>query len=157
METAEEARELLWGQRWGALATVDAEGPLASMVAYAVEPGSGGLLLFLSGLAAHSRALAAEPRCSLVVGEADTGAGDPQTLARLTVRGEARVVARAAADFAVAWATYLARFPDAAPRVALADFQLYRLTPASARYVGGFARAASLSPADLRAATGGQG
>lgn len=152
MGAGEEARALLWGRRWGALATCDGEGPLASMVAYAVESESGGLLMFLSGLAAHSRALDSEPRCSLVVAEEDPGAGDPQTLARLTVRGEARRIERDTAGFDAAWAVYAARFPSAASRLALADFQLYRLAPGTVRYVGGFARAATLSAAELTGA-----
>ena len=41
---------------WRALAGPD--GPAASMVAYAADPATGDLLLFLSGLAAHTRLLA---------------------------------------------------------------------------------------------------
>ena len=46
-------------------------------------------------------------------------------------------------------ALYLSRFPDAEMRFGLADFHLFRLVPAEIRYVGGFARAFSMTPAEL--------
>jgi len=119
------------------------------MVAYAAEPGLRGLLMFLSMLGAHTRDLIADPRASLVVGAPDPGEGDPQNLARVTLDGSAHEVARHEAGFAEAWAVYVGRFPDAAPRIALTDFVLMRFVPESARYVGGFARAATYSAAEL--------
>lgn len=143
---------LVLKQRWGALATLDSGAPLASMVAYAPEPDLSGLLLFLSGLSVHTQNLLADPRASLAVSEPDSGTGDPQTLPRVSLQGAAAVIARESAGFGPAWARYVERFPDAAPRLDLGDFQLFRLTPAEARYVGGFARATRLSGEDLREA-----
>jgi putative heme iron utilization protein len=74
-------------RRWAALATLTDNGPSASMVAYAPEPDLSSLLLFLSGLSQHTRNLLEEPRVALVVTEPDSGEGDPQTLARLSVKG----------------------------------------------------------------------
>jgi hypothetical protein len=122
------------------------------MVAYAPEPGLGGLLLFLSELSLHTRNLLASPRASLAVGEADAGAGDPQTLARVSLQGEVAVLPRESDGFPGAWAVYTSRFPDAAPRIELGDFRLFRLIVDEARYVGGFARAVRLSGDELREA-----
>jgi putative heme iron utilization protein len=141
--------ELLRGQRWGALASVSADGPLASMVAFVAEPGCSGLLLHLSRLAAHTRNLLAEPRASLVIGAPDGGEGDPQTLPRVTLSGRVEVVERDAADYAAARERYLARLPGAEPRFGFGDFGLFRLRPREARYVGGFGRAWTLGPASL--------
>lgn len=147
-----EAAALLCSQRWAALALAGPGGPTSSMVAYAPDPASGDVLLFLSGLAAHTRLLAETGRAALAVSAPDLGAGDPQELPRLSVAADATVLERGTAAFETAWPVYAARFPASEPRLALADFTLFRLVPTSARYVGGFARAASLDPGHLAAA-----
>ena len=122
------------------------------MVAYAAEPDLSSLLLFLSGLSEHTRNLISEPRVSLVISETDSGEGDPQTLARLTVKGTAEKVERSAPDFEDVWRTYVARLPDAAPRIVLGDFSLFRVVVATAHYVGGFAQAGTIPVERLSAA-----
>ena len=124
----------------------------ASMVAYAPEPDLRSLVLFLSGLSEHTRNLIAEPRVALVVSETDQGTGDPQTLARLSVKGTAKTVERTAPAFERVWRTYLSVLPDAAPRIALGDFSLFRVVIGEARYVGGFAQAGTIPVGRLSAA-----
>jgi putative heme iron utilization protein len=124
------------------------------MVAYAVEPRLTGLLMFLSKLSGHTGDLLRDPRACLVVAAPDPGEGDPQTLPRVSLDGVVHEVARHDPQFATSWAVYVGRFPDAAPRIALSDFVLMRFVPERARYVGGFARAASYSAEDLSAAGG---
>lgn len=147
-----EAAALLLAQRWAALAVSGPDGPGASMVAYAVEPSAGSLLLFLSGLAAHTAVLRESGRAAIVISVPDAGAGDPQELPRLSIEAVAAALPRDSEDFAAAWEVYASRFPAAAGRLALADFSLFRLSPTAARYVGGFARAAPVSPDRLAAA-----
>lgn len=147
-----DAARLLLANRWAALATLDSDGPSASMVAYASEPDLSSLVLFLSGLSGHTRNLIEEPRVALVISEADPGTGDPQTLARLSVQGTAEVVERTAPEFDRTWQTYVARLPDAAPRIVLGDFSLFRVVVGEARYVGGFAQAGTISAERLSAA-----
>ena len=146
----QEVVRLVLAQRWAALATPHDQAPSAAMVAYAVEPGLGSLLLFLSQLSAHTRDLLADPRCALAISAPDTGESDPQLLPRVTLHGTALAVPRDAEDFALAGAFYVRRFPDALPRFELGDFHLFRVVVDSARYVGGFARAASFSGDQLR-------
>ncbi len=138
------AARLLSGHRWAALATLGEDGPAASMVAYAPAFDLTSLHLFLSGLSEHTRNVIAQPRVALVVSEVDPGSGDPQTLARVSAKGTAEIVERTAPGFDAAWRTYVGRFPDAAPRIALGDFSLFRLTILEARYVGGFAMAGTI-------------
>jgi len=140
---------LLRGRRWAALATAGAEGPLASMVAFAPDPAWRGVLLHLSTLALHTRNLAASERASLVVSAADDGRGDPQELARLTLSGAATGIAPSAADYGVSRDAYVDRFPAAEARFAFADFHLYRLVPERVHFVGGFARARTLPGASF--------
>lgn len=148
-EVYREAAKLVLEERWAAVATLDGGRPLATMVAYAPEPGLGALVMHLSGLAAHTRALAGDPRCSLAVSRPDGKAGDPQLLPRISIQGAVEPLEPGTAGHAMAKGLYVARFPDAEARFELADFVLFRFVPEEARYVGGFARALRLTGEQL--------
>jgi len=142
---------LLTKRRWAALATRDDAGdPLASQVGFAVAPNGAGLLLHLSRLAAHTRNLAMHPRVSLVISQGDDGRADPQTLARLSMTADARLIDREDGFHERAHGCYVARLPEAEMRFTFTDFDLYLLAPRGARFVGGFARACSLRASSLR-------
>lgn len=141
---------LIRSQRWAALATLSEEGPLASMVAYVPEPGFGGFLLHLSRLAAHTRNLLHDARASLVITQADSGEGDPQTLARVSIQGRVTALSRDSKEFATARTAYVHRLPESEPLFGFGDFMLFRLQPAEVRYVGGFARAYTVSGGQLQ-------
>jgi putative heme iron utilization protein len=147
-----EAAALLQTQRWAALSTVAGGVPEGSMVAYALAPGGDGVLFFLSGLAAHARNLAADPAAALAVTTPDSGEGDPQLLPRLSLTGRVEIVDRREMRFGPLWQNYIERFPWAAPRLGLGDFNLFLFVPAECRYVGGFARARTIPWDRLRAA-----
>jgi heme iron utilization protein len=138
---------LIRDQRQAALGTLRAGTPFVSMVAYAAEPDFSGFLLHLSLLAPHTRHLLADARSSLLICEPDDGRDDVQTLARITLVGTAAALAEAAQ--AAARELYLARLPAAAPLFEFPDFALFRLVPHKARYIGGFARAFSLTTEHL--------
>lgn len=133
--------------RWAALATLGTNGPLVSMVAYAVDREEGALLLHLSQLAQHTRNMLADPRVSLAISAPDDGRGDPQTLARVSLQGRALPLERAGSDHARARVCYQSRFPAAEQRFGFADFVLFRLQATEIRFVGGFAQTMTL-PAD---------
>lgn len=137
-----EGKRLLRSIRSGALATLDAGGhPFASLVAVATDM-DGSPLLLLSGLSAHTRNIAADPRVSLLLSQG--GKGDPLAHPRLTIMGRV-----AAFDSEAARARYLARHPKAATYAGFGDFGLYRLTIEGGHLNGGFARAARLSAEEL--------
>lgn len=144
-----EAAALVLEQRWAALGTLDAGAPLVSMAAYALEPGATALLFMLSGLSRHTRNLISDPRASVAIGRPDPGTGDPQTLPRVSLQGVVEVVPPQDARFGPSRERYVRRFPEAAPRFELTDFLLFRLAPVEGRYVGGFARAGSLTGEEL--------
>ena len=143
---------IIRNQRVAALGTLRDELPFTSMVAYAAEPNFGGLLLHLSRLAAHTRQLLAVSQSSLLICEPDDGRDDVQTLARITLVGEAVPIPAASAEHPAARACYLARLPATAPLFDFPDFVLFRFIPSEARYIGGFARAYTLTPEHLRQA-----
>ena len=144
-----EAVTLIRTQRWAALATSDAGEPLASMVGYAIDPSGTALLFHVSQLAQHTRNLLEHPRCAVAISEQDTSEGDPQRLQRVSLTGTAFVLHRRDQDYLGAAEAYVERFPDAQMRFELGDFLLVRFMPEEARYVGGFARAARFSWADI--------
>ena len=136
------ARKLLRAARAGTLASSLAGQPFASLVTPASGPDLG-VLLLLSSLSEHTRHLRAEPRCSVLVVGAATGA-NPQTAPRATITGLAEVV-----DDAGLKARYLAVHPYASLYAEFGDFALWRVRPMGGLFVGGFARAARLRLADL--------
>ncbi len=146
--------ELLRCGRWGALATVDGGRPHASMVAYAASQDLSHLVLHVSRLAAHSRHLLVDPRVSLVVSESDSGDGDPQTLARVTMDGHAQIISRGSADYPAARDLYISRLPRSRRLFGFEDFMLVRLVPGRVRYVGGFGAAKTYTPDELKAEAG---
>jgi len=143
---------LIREQRQAALGTLHEQAPFVSMVAYAAEPDFGSMLLHLSRLAPHTKHLLAAPAASLLICESDDGRDDVQTLARITLLGEARPLDTASAEYATARDRYLARLPAAEMLFSFPDFLLFRFVPREARYVGGFARAYTLTPNQLRSA-----
>ena len=137
-----EARKLLRAARSGTLATsVDGQ-PFASLVTPACAPDLS-ILLLLSDLSEHTRHLRAEPRCAILV-QGPAESANPQTAPRLTVTGLA-----AATDDAALKARYLAIHPYAAQYADFGDFHLWRIQPAGALFVGGFARATRLRLTEL--------
>lgn len=137
------ARGLVAGARFGALGVIDPEGggPLVTRVAVGWD-GAAALIL-VSDLSLHTRALAADPACSLLVGEPGPR-GDPLTHPRLTL------VARAeAADKAGLREMWLAAHPKAALYYDFVDFRMLRLVPRLAHLNGGFGRAFRLTAEDL--------
>ena len=141
-------RALLHERRDAALGTLDAAGaPFVSMVPFAVDATAGRLVLHISGLAAHTGHMAAEPRVSLLVTAADAAGQPMHDLARVTLQALAHTPAPGAADWASARAAYLARFPEATPMTELPDFRFITLQITGARQVAGFGAARSV-PAD---------
>jgi len=138
-EVIAEARQLLDGATHGALGTIaPADGwPQVTRVGLAMFEGRP--LLLISGLAAHTAALRADARCTLMVGEA--GKGDPLAHPRLMIRARAVEILRSDVRHAAARAAYLAAQPKAQLYVDLPDFAFMQLVPESISYNAGFGRA----------------
>jgi len=144
-------RQLLLEQRWAALATLDDDGaPAVSYVAYVPEVDFTGFLIHVSRLAAHTQYLLARPRAALGISTPDSGGGDPQLLPRVSIQGMTAVMPRGTSEYSAARDHYLAHLPEAEQLFGFEDFVLLRLCPEEVRYVGGFARAYSLSGHQLR-------
>jgi len=81
---------------------------------------------------------------SLLITETDDRCLDPQTLARVSIRGIAEILPRNDPGYAQVKQNYLGRFPKAERLFSLGDFNLWKITPKGERYVAGFGRAFNL-------------
>jgi len=139
------ARRLVAGARHGALGVIEPATGAPFVTRIAVVPGPDGApLALVSDLALHTRALRAEPRASLLLGEPG-GRGDPLTHPRLTLAVRAVFPGREEG----LRAHFLALQPKARLYIDFADFHLVRLAPEAGLLNGGFGRAWRLSAADL--------
>ncbi|WP_374864808.1 HugZ family protein [Brucella cytisi] len=147
-EAIQLAKTLLRTSRYGAIAVFDAATgrPLASRVSVATDM-DGTPLILVSGLAAHTPGLLANPACSLLLGE--VGKGDPLAHARVTLHCQARKVERTAADYPRIRRRYLNHNPKGSLYVDLGDFVFFRLELESASLNGGFGKAFNLTQDDL--------
>jgi putative heme iron utilization protein len=142
------AKSLVREARHGALATLDPKTgrPVATRVGLATDA-DGTPLILVSALAAHTPALRADPRCSLLVGE--PGKGDPLAHPRLTLHCNAREIERGGAEEARIAGRYLAHNPKASLYAGLGDFRYFRLEPGEASLNAGFGRAYALGAGDV--------
>jgi putative heme iron utilization protein len=151
-ETDEEARKLartlLRSARYAAIAVLDPKTgfPFASRVLLGTDF-DGVPVILVSGLSAHTRALDADPRASLLTGE--PGKGDPLAYARLTTQCRAAAVERDSAAHTRIRDRFLARHSKAKLYVDFPDFRFFRLIPESASLNGGFGRAYILDGEEL--------
>lgn len=154
METQELAHlaQMVRGRRWAALGTSVGDAPLASMVAYAPEPDFAGFLMFLSRLSLHTQHLLENPRASLAVSELDSANVNPQTLARISIQGRVETIPPDDPRFEPLRDLYVRHLPMSAPLFGFGDFILFRLVPQESRYIGGFARAFTVSADELKQA-----
>ncbi|NUM76492.1 pyridoxamine 5'-phosphate oxidase family protein [candidate division KSB1 bacterium] len=139
-------------QRIAAFGTLREGAPLVSMILYAVSPDFAQFYIHASRLALHTQDILNDPRASLMIAETDTGEKDPQTLARVSIRGEVVAIPTTHSDYAKAKTVYLEKFPDAAFNFTLGDFSIYKITPRTARYVAGFGKIFNLTVEDFKQA-----
>jgi putative heme iron utilization protein len=143
------AAEMRAGFRSIVLGTSSPDGdPEASVSAAVLDP-RGAFLVYLSGLAAHTRHLLANPRASVLLAEDDAATSQPLARRRLVWTCTAEVVPREHADYTTGIAALRARCGAAFELVLpLPDFQLLRLVPVHGRLVAGFGETYSVDPTD---------
>lgn len=139
------AHRLLGQVRHASLGTLDPDTGAPLVTRIAVQPGTDGApLALLSGLAAHSRALMADPRAGLLIAE-PAAKGDAMTHARLSLIGNALPVPMDAARRDL----WLSRDPKARVYIDLPDFRLWRIEPLSGLLNAGFGQAFRLTAQDM--------
>lgn len=143
-----DVRELIRSRDRAALATaLPADGaawPYASLVLVAVDHDLSPVLL-LSDLAEHSKAIATDPRVSLLF-DGTGGLAQPLTGPRVTLLGRA-----ARSDDERLKQRFLRHHPDAEMYAGFRDFNFYKVTLERTHLVGGFGKIRWIAPADLLA------
>lgn len=137
---------LIRNTRIAALGTLHDGEPNLAMVAVAVESGFSAFYILVSKLGKHSGDMERDPRVSLLLTEKDDQRPDPQTLARLSLQGVAKMVPRTDPGYERIKHNYLVRFPEAERLFSLGDFNLWRISPKGGRFVAGFAQAYNIVP-----------
>lgn len=158
--------ELIRSRSVASLATLHDGLPFVSMVPYATwhDVGSGRLLFVthVSRLSAHTRDMLESPHVCLLMTAPEAVAGSesipPQALPRVSIPAVASFIDREHPDHGALARAYLEKFPFAADWFQLGDFSIVAFTPSgSARFIAGFARAMTVSTAQLHAAVVGAG
>jgi putative heme iron utilization protein len=142
------ARRLARGSRFGALAVLEpgTGHPFSSRVLIGTDA-DGVPVMLSSALSTHTRAVLADPRCSLLVGE--PGRGDPLAWPRLTILAEAERVKPDTESHSRIRSRFLRRHPKAGLYVDFGDFSFFRLVPKSASLNGGFGKSYFILGTDL--------
>ena len=138
--------------RIAALGTIRDEAPRVSMVAFVPAQDFSAFYVHISRLAQHTVDMQKNKQVSLLIAEADDGRVDPQSLARLSVRGSAEFMQNGEPGYTPVKTMYIERFPASEPLFKSADFGLWRIKPKGARFVAGFSKAFNLTPEILQKA-----
>jgi len=135
--------------RVASLATLRDESPRVSMVLFAAANDFSAFYLLLSRLAQHTTDLEKYKYLSLLIAETDDGRDDPQTLARVSIRGKAETILTGEPGFTPIKEIYLARFPHAEQLLKLSDFGFWKIIPSGGRFIAGFAKAYNITADSL--------
>lgn len=136
--------------RVAALGTLHEGEPNLAMIAYAFADDFSAFYIHVSKLGKHTADMESDPHVSLLIVETDDRRPDPQTLARVSLRGAAELVPRTDSSYSQIRKIYLERFPEAEQFFSLGDFNLWKITPKGGRFVAGFGRAFNLVPESLK-------
>ena len=142
--------QLIRGARVASLSTVLDAAPQVSMTAFIHNEDFSAFYIFVSRLAQHTVDMQKDNRVSLMICETDDGRDDPQTLARVSIRGKAEMIQNGEPGYTPLKQQYLARFPESTQLFKLADFGFWRITPRGGRYVAGFAKAFNITAETLQ-------
>ena len=136
------------------LGTASPDGIPDASVAPTVLDATGAFVICISGLAAHTRHLRANPRASVLLAADEADMPQPFARRRLTFACTAQPVARGTAEHAALFAALREKFgPTLEVLAALPDFDLVRLVPTAGRLVLGFGAAYDVAPLDWQTVT----
>ena len=138
-ELKDEALALLARESQATLSTLSSKRrgyPYASLVQYALTE-DGVVVLFLSGMAEHSRNLQQDMRVSLLVTDSQA-TGDPLSIPRLSIMGHG--VRWPENELEAAKATYFGRHDHARAWSGFGDFVFWRVEVLDSYYIAGFGK-----------------
>lgn len=141
---------ILRNTRVAALSTLRDDAPRTAMVAFMTTEDFSEFYIHVSRLGQHTVDMQKDKRVSLLIAETDDGREDPQTLARVSIRGSALSIQNGEPGYNRLKKMYLEKFPAAEQLFHLADFNFWRIKPIGGRFVAGFAKAYNITPETLQ-------
>jgi hypothetical protein len=138
--------------RIAALGTLRNGAPEVSITQFAASVEGTAFYIHISRLAHHTQNIARDSRVSLLLSESDDGTRNPQTLARVSIQGDAVLMNEASGEYESARTAYITKFPFAAMNFSLGDFGLYKIEPHAARFVANFGQIYNLTLDDFKQA-----
>lgn len=145
--------QVIRSTRIASLGTLHDEVPQVSMTAFIYDDDFSAFYIFVSRLAQHTVDMQKDNRVSLMICETDDDREDPQTLARVSIRGKAEMIQVGEPGFTRLKEKYIARFPESEKLFNLSDFSFWRVSPRGGRYVAGFAKAFNITADALQKAS----
>ena len=144
------ARELLARATFASIGVVEPGTgyPLVSRIAFGLDPQGGRPVFLASELSFHSKALAHDPRATMLVGE-PPAKGDPLAFPRVTLIGDVTRIDRSSRERDALRAPWLERHPKAQLYIDFGDFHFFKMEVRRANLNGGFGKAFVLDAADL--------
>lgn len=142
-------KAILHNQKVAALATLHEGEPFVSMTPFAVVPGGHSLVIHVSSLATHTKDMLLNASVGMMVMAPEGSAGTVLALPRVSVQGRAHQCRRESAGYEEVRQAYLDKFPESLELFGFGDFSLFTITPESVRFVAGFGRAMSITPAEF--------
>ena len=148
-EAQDLARSLLKAANFAALSfrLPENDWPMVTRIAFALDQ-NGSPISLMSDLSEHTKALRADPKCAILVGEPGNK-GDPLTHPRLSMQCTAQLLTRDDPSYTALRSVYLEQQPKAKLYIDFGDFHLVRLNVDRAFLNGGFGKAYRLTAADL--------
>ncbi len=148
-EARQLARGLLAKARFAAIGVVEPDTgfPLVSRIAFGRDP-DGRPVFLASELSFHSKALALDPRASMLVGE-PPAKGDPLAFPRITLIGTVERIDRGSPQRDALRGPWLEQHPKAQLYIDFGDFHFFAMEVERAHLNGGFGKAFVLDAADL--------
>jgi heme iron utilization protein len=137
---------LIRNTRIASLGTVRDETPHVSMVSFVTADDFSGFYIHTSRLAQHAMDMQKDKHVSLLVVENDDGRADPQTFARITIRGSAVLMENGEPGYNLIKTLYIERFPDTEALFKLGDFGLWRIKPKGGRFIMSLTKAYNITP-----------
>jgi hypothetical protein len=141
---------ILTNVRIAALGTLRDEAPRLSLVTFVSAQDFSAYYVHVSRLAQHTVDMQKNKQVSLLIAEADDGRIDPQTLARLSIRGTAEFMENGEPGYAPIKNIYIERFPESEALFRLADFGLWRIKPKGATFAVSLSKVFNLTPETLQ-------
>lgn len=136
--------------RIAALGTLRDEAAHLSMVPFVTVDDFSDFYIYDSRIAQHTMDMQKDKRVSLLIAQTDDGRDDPQTLARVSIRGSAVLMENGEPGYTLVKNLYIERFPESVPLFKLEDFGLWRIKPKGGRFIANLVKAYNITPETLQ-------